>query len=42
MYIDKSCQWVNMFDVFEVYTREVVGHRFIGMRCFTKEALKTL
>ncbi|MBM7624964.1 IS3 family transposase [Sporohalobacter salinus] len=41
MYIDKSGQWVYMFDIIDVYTREIVGHHE-SLRCRTKEALKAL
>ena len=40
-YIDKSGQWVYMFDIIDVYTREIVGH-YEGLRCRTKEALNAL
>lgn len=41
MYIDKSGQWVYMFDIIDVYTREIVGHHE-SLRCRTKEALAAL
>lgn len=41
MYIDESGQWVYMFDIIDVYTREIVGHHE-SLRCRTKEALKAL
>ena len=41
MYIDNSGQWVYMFDIIDVFTREIVGHHE-GLRCRTKEALKAL
>lgn len=41
MYIDNSGQWVYMFDIIDVYTREIVGHHE-SLRCRTKEALKAL
>ena len=41
MYIDKSGQWVYMFDIIDVYTREIVGHHE-SLRCRTKEAIAAL
>jgi len=41
MYIDNSGQWVYMFDIFDVFTREIVEHHK-GLRCRTKEVLKAL
>ena len=41
MYIDQSGRWVYMFDIIDVYTREIVGHHE-SLRCRTKEALKAL
>ncbi|WP_408955825.1 IS3 family transposase [Natroniella sp. ANB-PHB2] len=41
MYIDESGRWVYMFDIIDVYTREIVGHN-VSLRCRTKEALKAL
>jgi len=41
MYIDNSGQWVYMFDIIDVFTREIVGYHE-GLRCRTKEALKAL
>lgn len=41
MYIDESGQWVYMFDIIDVYTREIVGHHE-SLRCRTKEALAAL
>ncbi|WP_282706226.1 IS3 family transposase [Fuchsiella alkaliacetigena] len=41
MYLDKSGRWVYMFDIIDVYTREIVGHH-VGLRCRTDEALKAL
>ena len=40
-YIDNSGQWVYMFDIIDVYTREIVGYHE-SLRCRTKEALKAL
>ncbi|MCK8824327.1 IS3 family transposase [Fuchsiella alkaliacetigena] len=41
MYLDKSGRWVYMFDIIDVYTREIVGHH-VSLRCRTDEALKAL
>ncbi|MGM0501282.1 MAG: transposase [Bacillota bacterium] len=41
MYIDESGQWVYMFDIIDVYTREIVGHHE-SLGCRTKEALAAL
>jgi len=41
MYIDNNSQWVYMFDIIDVYTREIVGHHE-SLRCRTKEALEAL
>ena len=41
MYIDNSGQWVYMFDIIDVFTREIVGHHE-GLSYRTKDALKAL
>ncbi len=41
MHIDNSDQWVYMFDIIDVFTREIVGHHE-ALRCRTKKALKAL
>ena len=35
MYIDNGGHWVYMFDIIDVFTREIVGHHE-GLRCRTK------
>ncbi len=40
-YLDECGQWVYMFDIIDVYTREIVGYS-ANLRCQTKEALAAL
>jgi len=41
VYIDNSGKWVYMFNIIDIFTREIVSHHE-DLRCFTKEALKVL
>lgn len=40
-YLDNTGNWVYMFDIMDVYTREIVGYH-ISLRCRTDEALAAL
>ena len=40
-YLDSTGNWVYMFDIMDVYTREIVGYH-MSLRCRTDEALAAL
>lgn len=40
-YMDYSGQWVYMFGIIDVYTREIVGYH-LSLRCRTQEAIKAM
>lgn len=40
-YLDNTGGWVYMFDIIDIYTREIFGHH-ISLRCKTDETLQTL